>query len=271
MTFFNGEVLCTLVEKRPTCIPGEEQYQDNRRAIERPWNWSVESHCGINVDHSDLAYWASGPQIWSDVVTMRCMEKSLIHSLNLLVLIPGCGDSVCNPAYSRLPLVWCLIIPMGDWDSPTHLTYKSVNCVRQGTWTRCEHTNHIKKDIKPGIKSKFFSLWDGNIKNSTAKPPSTEKLLYNLYYCKRPHFILFHFYWHRRTDIDVHPQGSSCSFATCSFTLNLLLPKGHGHIKCCHNALQTGQRLEGSRTTEPAYDLITTLESASTCIIFPQL
>lgn len=131
------------------------------------------------------------------------------------------------------------------------------------TWTRCEHENHIQKELGPRIQSKFFLLWDSNIKNLTTKPPTTEKLLYNLYYCKRPHFISFHFYWHRRTDTDVHPQGSSCSFATCSFTLHLLLPKGHGHIKCCHSALQAGQRLEGSRTTESAYDLMTTLGSPS--------
>lgn len=70
--------------------------------------------------------------------------------------------------------------------------------------------------------------------------------------------------------VDTHPQGSSCSFATCTFTLNLLSPKGHGHIKCCHNALQTGPRLEGSRTTEWVQDLyIRISESATTCVTFP--
>lgn len=65
-----------------------------------------------------------------------------------------------------------------------------MDCRRQHTR---EHTNHILKKLGPSIESKFFLLWDSSIKNWTTKPPTTEKLLYNLYYCKRPHFISFHF------------------------------------------------------------------------------
>lgn len=36
------------------------------------------------------------------------------------------------------------------------------------------------------------------------------------------------------------PQDSRYSFTTCSFTLNLLLPKGHGHMKRLRGSLQTG-------------------------------
>lgn len=34
MTSFNREVLCTLVENRPTCGPEEQHYEDCRTAIE---------------------------------------------------------------------------------------------------------------------------------------------------------------------------------------------------------------------------------------------
>lgn len=36
------------------------------------------------------------------------------------------------------------------------------------------------------------------------------------------------------------PQDCRYSFTTCSFTLNLLLPKGHRHMKRLHGSLQTG-------------------------------
>lgn len=80
---------------------------------------------------------------------------------------------------------------MGETVSPIHLIYMSINGGRQHTWTRCEHVNHIQKELRPKIKSKFLLLWDSTIKNSTTKPPTTEKLLCNLYYCKRPHFTSF--------------------------------------------------------------------------------
>lgn len=124
--------------------------------------------------------------------------------------------------------------------------------------------SHIQKKLGQVICSKVFFLLDSDIKNSTTEPPTAEKLLYNLYYCKRPHFISFHFYWHRRTDRDA-PTRLQLQLCNMQFHTQFTVTKSpwtHQMLpQCSTDRPEAGGG--GSCTTEWAHDLMTTLGSLS--------
>lgn len=86
--------------------------------------------------------------------------------------------------------MWCIMIRMGDWVSPIPFTFMSINWGRRHTnmvWTQKPHTGWT--EARNQVEA-LFTVREQRWKLSHQPPPS-EKLLYNLVYCKRAHFIWF--------------------------------------------------------------------------------
>lgn len=82
------------------------------------------------------------------------------------------------------------MIRMGDWVSPIPFTFMPMNWGRRHTnmvWTQKPHTGWT--EARNQLEA-LFTVREQHWK-LTHRPPASEKLLYNLVYCKRAHFIWF--------------------------------------------------------------------------------
>lgn len=83
-------------------------------------------------------------------------------------------------------------------------------------WTYKPHTERTRAKYWIQV---LFCCETAALLNRTTDPPTTEKLLYNLYYCKRPHFISFQFlltqtHRHRRAPARLQLQLRNMQFHT---------------------------------------------------------